>query len=189
MKITDVKMEKFSIELEEPFNVAFAEITHTVSIIVKIETDEGYTGYGEAAPFAPVTGETVDGCLEVLRMFRQGLIGMDPLEIEKIHAMMDSYVHGNGSAKCAIDIALYDLKGKFMNQPLYRVLGGYDNQVLNDITVVINTNQNCAAIAICECVKSFLQIGDKPRFPLKAMTLKHINPHTTLTYVNIILTY
>ena len=70
-------MEKFSIELEEPFNVAFAEITHTVSIIVKIETDEGYTGYGEAAPFAPVTGETVDGCLEVLRMFRQGLIAVD----------------------------------------------------------------------------------------------------------------
>ena len=59
MKITDVKMEKFSIELSEPFNVAFAQITHTVSIIVKIETDEGYVGYGEAAPFAPVTGETV----------------------------------------------------------------------------------------------------------------------------------
>lgn len=50
MKITDVKMEKFSIELSEPFNVAFAQITHTVSIIVKIETDEGYVGYGEAAP-------------------------------------------------------------------------------------------------------------------------------------------
>ena len=37
------------------------------------ETDEGYVGYGEAAPFAPVTGETVDGCLEILSLFRQGL--------------------------------------------------------------------------------------------------------------------
>lgn len=66
MKITDVKMEKFSIELTEPFRVAFTEVSHTVSIIVKVETDEGYTGYGEAAPFAPVTGETTEGCLEVL---------------------------------------------------------------------------------------------------------------------------
>ena len=147
MKITDVKMEKFSIELEEPFNVAFAEITHTVSIIVKIETDEGYTGYGEAAPFAPVTGETVEGCLEILRLFRQGLIGMDPLDIEKAHAMMDGVAHGNGSAKCAIDIALYDLKGKFMGQPLYRVLGGYDDEVQNDITVVINPPEKMAAQA------------------------------------------
>ena len=109
MKITDVKMEKFSIELTEPFKVAFAEVSHTVSIIVKVETDEGYVGYGEAAPFAPVTGETTEGCLEVLQMFRQGLIGMNPLDIEKAHAMMDGLVHGNGSAKCAIDIALYDL--------------------------------------------------------------------------------
>ena len=92
-------------------NVAFAQITHTVSIIVKIETDEGYVGYGEAAPFAPVTGETVDGCLEILSLFRQGLIGMNPLDIEKAHAMMDGLAHGNGSAKCAVDIALYDLKG------------------------------------------------------------------------------
>lgn len=148
MKITDVKMEKFSIELSEPFNVAFAQITHTVSIIVKIETDEGYVGYGEAAPFAPVTGETVDGCLEILSLFRQGLIGMNPLDIEKAHAMMDGLAHGNGSAKCAVDIALYDLKGKVMGQPLYRVLGGYDNVVQNDITVVINPPEKMAEQAV-----------------------------------------
>ena len=50
MKITDVKMEKFSIELSEPFNVAFAQITHTVSIIVKIETDEGYVAMEKRRP-------------------------------------------------------------------------------------------------------------------------------------------
>ena len=58
MKITDVKIEKFYIELTEPFKVAFAEVHHTESLLVKIETDEGVEEYGEAAPFAPVTGET-----------------------------------------------------------------------------------------------------------------------------------
>lgn len=147
MKITNVKIEKFFIELTEPFKVAFTEVTHSVSILVKIETDEGYEGYGEAAPFAPVTGETAEGCIAVLEMFKQGLIGMNPLDIEKIHAMMDNLVHGNGSAKCAVDIALHDLKGKVMNQPLYRVLGGYQNLVQNDITIGINAPEKMAESA------------------------------------------
>ena len=46
MKITDIKIEKFYIELTEPFKVAFAEITHSVSILIKIQTDEGIEGYG-----------------------------------------------------------------------------------------------------------------------------------------------
>ena len=53
MKITDVKIEKFSIELTEPLKVAFAEVSHSVSLLIKVETDEGICGYGEAAPFAP----------------------------------------------------------------------------------------------------------------------------------------
>lgn len=148
MKITDVQFKKFYIELNEPFKVAFAEITHSVSIILKIETDEGFTGYGEAAPFAPVTGETAEGCIAVLELFRQGLIGMNPLDIEKIHSMMDNLVHGNGSAKCAVDIALHDLKGKVMNQPLYRVLGGYQDTVQNDVTIGIASPEHMAAAAL-----------------------------------------
>ena len=65
---------------------------------------------------------------------------MNPLDIEKIHVMMDGLVHGNGSAKCAVDIALHDLKGKVMGQPLYRVLGGYQDVVQNDITTVSYTH-------------------------------------------------
>lgn len=147
MKITDVKIEKFYIELTEPFKVAFAEVSHAESLLIKIETDEGVEGYGEAAPFAPVTGETPEGCLAVLKMFRQGLVGMNPLDIEKIHNMMDGLVHGNGSAKCAVDIALHDIKGKVMGQPLYRVLGGYQDTVQNDITIGIQAPEKMAETA------------------------------------------
>lgn len=147
MKIIDVKIEKYSIELTEPFKIAFTEISHSENLILKIVTDEGYVGYGEAAPFAPVTGETLEGCAAVLKLFRQGLIGMNPLNIERIHVMMDNLVHGNGSAKCAVDIALHDLKGKVMNQPLYRVLGGYQDVVQNDITIGISKPEHMAELA------------------------------------------
>lgn len=176
MKITDVKIEKFEIELSEPFKVAFAEIAHCDNLLIKIETDEGYCGYGEAAPFAPVTGETFEGCAAILKMFRQGLIGMNPLDIEKIHVMMDGLVHGNGSAKCAVDIALHDLKGKVMGQPLYRVLGGYQDVVQNDITIGIAEPEKMAVLA-SEYVKNQgyhilkIKAGIDPDEDLRALSL------------------
>lgn len=176
MKITDVKIEKFEIQLKEPFKVAFAEISHCDNLLIKVETDEGYCGYGEAAPFAPVTGETFEGCAAVLNMFRQGLIGMNPLDIEKIHVMMDSLVHGNGSAKCAVDIALHDLKGKIMGQPLYRVLGGYQDIVQNDITIGIAAPEKMAEQAE-EYVKKQgyhilkIKAGINPEEDLRALSL------------------
>lgn len=176
MKITDVKIEKFCIELTEPFKVAFAEVRYTESLLVKIETDEGVEGYGEAAPFAPVTGETPEGTLAVLQMFRQGLIGMNPLDIEKIHVMMDGLVHGNGSAKCAVDIAVHDIKGKVMGQPLYRVLGGYQNTVQNDITIGINAPEKMAEAA-GHYVKDMgyrilkIKVGIDPAEDLRALKL------------------
>ena len=71
-----------------------------------------------------MTGESAASVLEALKLFRTGLIGMDPLDIEGIHRMMDRLLSGNTSAKAAVDIALYDIKGKLMGQPLYKVLGG-----------------------------------------------------------------
>ena len=174
MKITDIKIEKFYIELTEPFKVAFAEITHSVSILIKIQTDEGIEGYGEAAPFAPVTGETTEGTIEILQLFRQGLIGKNPLEIEKLHAMMDHLAHGCGSAKCAVDIALHDIKGKVMGQPLYRVLGGYQNEVQNDVTIGISTPERMAEAA-SDYVKNQgyrilkIKAGIDPRDDLRAL--------------------
>lgn len=175
MKITEVKMEKIKIDLTEPFKVAFAEVAYSENLILKVETDEGYIGYGEASPFAPVTGETLDGTAEVLKMFREGLIGMDPLEIEKIHGMMDGLVHGNGSAKCAVDIALHDIRGKVMGQPLYKVLGGYRSVVQNDITIGISTPEKMAAEARKHVENGYhilkIKAGIDPREDLRTLCL------------------
>lgn len=148
MKITDIKLKKIVLTMNEPFKVAFTTVTKTTNILVKIETDIGFFGLGEAAPFVYVTGETADGCMETLRLFSKALCGMNPLEIEKIHDVMDMTVHGNESAKCAIDIALYDLKGKIFNEPVYRLLGGFQNKVQNDITIGIDTSENMTKKAI-----------------------------------------
>lgn len=147
MKITDIVWEKVHIQLTEPFKIAFAVIDYAEVVLLKVTTDDGLVGYGEAAPFAPVTGETVDSVIAVLEMLKPGLIGMDPFEIEKIHAMMDNLVYGNGSVKCGVDLAMYDLMGKACGQPVYKLLGGYQNEVQNDITIGISTPEEMAATA------------------------------------------
>jgi len=77
MKITDVKVETIRIPMKKPFRIAFAVQDHSLNVLVKISTDEGLWGIGEAAPFEPVTGESAATVLEALKLFRTGLIGMD----------------------------------------------------------------------------------------------------------------
>lgn len=139
MKITNIKIEKFTAPLEEPFHVAFGVTYDSESWTVKISTDEGIYGIGSACPCAYVTGETMETCYLVLQMFAKALIGCDPLDIAGIHHKMDSLIHGNGSAKCAIDLALHDIAGKHAGLPVYKLLGGTNPVVHNDITIGISS--------------------------------------------------
>ena len=176
MKITDVKVETIRIPMKKPFRIAFAVQDHSLNVLVKISTDEGLWGIGEAAPFEPVTGESAATVLEALKLFRTGLIGMDPLDVEGIHRMMDRLLSGNTSAKAAVDIALYDIKGKLMGQPLYKVLGGSMNQIVTDMTVGIDTPEAMAAEARERVEKDGFTIlkikaGINPIEDIQALTL------------------
>ena len=158
MKITDIKAEKVRIELTSPFRVAFAEINYSENLLIKVSTDEGIDGYGEAAPLPFVTGETIDSVVSVISLLRPGLIGMNPLDIEKIHELMDGCIYGNSSAKCAVDLAMYDICGKLMGQPVYKLLGGYSNRVQNDITIGIDTPEAMAEEARAHVFKDGFHI-------------------------------
>ncbi len=175
MIITDMQWETLEIPMQQPFKIAFAELTASTSILLKITTDEGLTGYGEAAPFAPVTGETADSVRSALSLFRPGLIGMDAMDIEGIHALMDRIITHNTSAKCAVDLALYDLRGKLMNQPLYKVLGGSCPEVLNDVTIGIQSPRDMAEEALSRVQQGFtilkIKAGIDPDADIEALTL------------------
>jgi L-alanine-DL-glutamate epimerase-like enolase superfamily enzyme len=137
MKIKTIEFRKLRIKLSGVFKVAFGEITYSDNVLVKITTDDGVTGYGEAAPLVFVTGETAQSVIAVLEILRPLLIGLNPLAIDQIHAIINGALHGNTSARCAVDLALYDIRGKALNKPVYQVLGGGDGVVMNDFTIGI----------------------------------------------------
>jgi len=137
MRIKSIEFRKLRIKLSGTFKVAFGEINYSDNVLVKITTDDGITGYGEAAPLVFVTGETVESIFAVLEMLRPALIGLNPLAVDQIHGILNGALHGNSSARCAIDLALYDIHGKALGKPVYQVLGGGDGVVMNDITIGI----------------------------------------------------
>lgn len=147
MKITNIKIDTLKMELFKPFTVALGTITEVETLLVQIETDESISGIGEGAPFEFVTGETLKTSLSVAKMLGERLIGQDPTSVEKIHHIMDRTIIGNTAAKAAIDIAIHDIIGKKMDKPLYKVLGGYNNSLLTDMTIGIDSPENMAAEA------------------------------------------
>ena len=90
---------------------------------VRIETDESITGLGECF-FAP-------GLTAILRSLEPLLIGEDPRDINRMFRKLQMATSGAGSvagivynAISGIDAALWDILGKSLNAPIYRLLGG-----------------------------------------------------------------
>ena len=87
--------------------------------LVRIDTDAGITGYGEAGFSAPA-------CRAIIETMKPILIGEDPLAIEKHFSAMTGVVHpfkAHVPTIGGIDIALWDLSGKILGLPVYRLLG------------------------------------------------------------------
>ena len=102
----------------------FANIQYKENVFVKVHTDEGIVGWGEACAH-PVTSETQAGILATVELFGRTIMGKDPFQIGAIHAALDHlFLQGNAGARSAIDIALYDIMGKASGQPIYNLLGG-----------------------------------------------------------------
>jgi len=147
MRITDIRFRKMTFTFNEPFKISFAVIHGYDTLVLKIETDEGLVGYGEAAPMGFVTGDNLDTALAIGEEYRERLIGEDPLAIARIHQIMDGEYAGNTAIKAAIDMACYDLAAKKMGVPLWRYLGGCSPELVTDVTLGIDTPENMAAKA------------------------------------------
>jgi muconate cycloisomerase len=127
MRITSIEIIKTKIPLKHPYKLSqrYGDVLYTHPIIVKINTDEGLTGYGETDPWKGFTQETPDSAATVLEKdITPLLIGLDPSNVLKLHEVMDFFIPGNQIAKSAVDMAAYDLLGKAAGMPVYRVLGG-----------------------------------------------------------------
>lgn len=157
MKITGFLISRKNSPLTRPLVISLGAITHSTSVVVEIQTDEGITGIGEGAASTFVTGETMDGAEAVLKSFEKALIGTDPGDIEKVHRIMERTSAHAPVAKAAVDIACYDILGKKAGMPVYKLLGGNENMLETDMTIGIQTPEVMAELA-AEHVKAGFKV-------------------------------
>jgi L-alanine-DL-glutamate epimerase-like enolase superfamily enzyme len=101
-------------------------------VVVRVHTDNGLVGLGEATPLADwggdfnrYAGETPATVAHVVEdILQPALAGTDPFDVESVVRLMDEVVSGHVYAKAAVEMALFDLQGKLAQQPLYNLLGG-----------------------------------------------------------------
>lgn len=97
---------------------------HGLQLHVRIYTDQGIVGHGEAT-------DAVQGGAPLVRMFRRFLMGQDPLNVEALWERIRTagiFAGAQGgqyiAALSAVEIALWDLAGKALGVPVYQLLGG-----------------------------------------------------------------
>lgn len=114
-------------------------------LFLKIHTDSGIWGTGESGAWG-----YLDGTAAVIKKFEEYLIGKDPFQIEHHWQYLYRSMYFRGSilmsALSAVDIALWDIKGKALGVPVYELLGGkYRNQVRSYEAVFEFTADDMAA--------------------------------------------
>ena len=127
MKITHVECYAVRIPLKPERRMISSLGQHTVSeyLLVRLGTDVGIEGAGEATVMPRWSGETVWGAKALVeKVFAPLVVGCDPHDVAEIDRRLDTACTHNWFTKSAIEMACWDLQGKAAEKPVYQLLGG-----------------------------------------------------------------
>ncbi|MCW3492654.1 mandelate racemase/muconate lactonizing enzyme family protein [Microbacterium sp. SSM24] len=129
MIIDRVEAVPYRIPMRKPLRFASGEVLELEHVLLRIGTAEGIVGVADIPPRPYTYGETQASVAAVIEtVFAPALIGSNPLDRGQIHARLHRTV-GNVAAKGGVDIALWDLIGTSLGQPVHRLLGGHSDSL------------------------------------------------------------
>lgn len=132
MKITEIVATPLALPNKEPYHYARGTPLGTNVVLVEVRTDEGITGFGES------TGDRgADAAAALVRHVGQLLLGKSPFDVEALtiqaqrKAKLDNAPRYASHALTGIELALWDIIGKALEQPVHRLLGGAVRDEIN----------------------------------------------------------
>lgn len=144
MKIKKIEAIGISIPMVKPLKMSFEEVRAANNVLVRLETDGGVVGWGEAGSAPTMTGETLQGMVAAVRHLAPHLEGRDGDDIAAAMAHAEHYLYGNAGAKSAIEMALHDALGKTVGKPACELLGGMQRERM-PLLRLIGTGKGTAA--------------------------------------------
>ena len=126
MKITRITVYQKDLPLSHPYYLSGGRLKFEVldATFVKIETDQGLTGWGEGTPwghtYVPAHGPGIRAGIETMARF---VIGLDPRHMLSVERAMDIALPGHLYAKSPIDMACWDIAGQAAGMPIAALMG------------------------------------------------------------------
>jgi L-alanine-DL-glutamate epimerase-like enolase superfamily enzyme len=145
--IRSLSIERLDIPLQRPFGMLREPQGIVQNLLVCLELADGTCGYGEAAPFPDITGETQEATWAALEEARSLVEGGNVREWRAISQRLRGPLDQARSALCAIEMALLDALTRSVNLPLWAFFGGASQSLETDMTVTTGTVSEATAQA------------------------------------------
>lgn len=125
MKITRIETTPIRLPMSVKKPWRYGVQTEACSVILQVHTDEGIVGFGEIDAAPHESGEGVRGIIEAIEdSLWPVLEGEDPLNRGRVLQKMDEALAFHLPIKAGIDVAVHDIVGKYLDIPIYTLLGG-----------------------------------------------------------------
>jgi muconate cycloisomerase len=138
MHIKFIEPIAVALPMKKPVFMAGVEIRQADNVLVRIESDNGVVGWGEAASAPTMTGETVESMMAAIAYLAPAVQGRLAEDIAGASAAMNGRMYANQSAKAAIEIALHDLVGRATQTPAHALLGAKNRSRIPVLGVISN---------------------------------------------------
>ncbi|PHZ86605.1 dipeptide epimerase [Paremcibacter congregatus] len=135
MNIVKVDVFKLDVAVTHPIRTLLGSLDAARNVVVKITTDSGLYGWGEASPFAPITGDSQASNYMMAQQIAAVIKDRDALAIDARMREITTFTVGDPSIRSAFDMALYDIAAKAADMPLYQFLGGERRDIRTDLTI------------------------------------------------------
>jgi len=140
MRIKTIEPIAVNLPMKKPVAMAGETVARADNVLLRIESNNGFIGWGEAASAPTMTGETVASMMAAVAHMAPALIARPADDFAGASAAMDAQMYANSGAKAAVEIALHDLVGRATGQPLYALLGAKQRSRISVLTVVGSTD-------------------------------------------------
>ncbi len=157
MQITHVEVVPVELGLRLPFRTLRyrTAVDRVPAVFIRVETRQGLVAWGCAAFDPALTGETTEQVTRVCRACADRALDINPLNTEFALAELTPLTKDTPSARCAFDIAFYDLLGLATGLPLHRLLGGYRHRIQTSITLSLAPVKETVEMANSRCRQGF----------------------------------
>ncbi len=136
------------VPITDPFVVATGARSVAEDVFLRVTLANGAQGYGEAAPFPEVGGETREDCLTALRQLGKSVLGHSAADYKGIGQNLSELALAHPAARCALETAVIDAYCRAANIPMWRLWGGAEvRERETDITIPITDLAKTVALA------------------------------------------